>query len=196
MTPDDQDRLSSALAFALEHHGDQTRKGKTVPYVAHLLQVAGLVFEHGGGMDEAVAGLLHDTVEDCEEVDIEAVRERFGAAVAAIVASCTDTLEGDTPEKKSPWKQRKLAYIEHLREAGQPARLVSACDKLHNLSDILSDLRLDGPVTLERFSAEPRQLLWYYEGVREATDPDLPDSLRSQLDHAIAEFRRHVEAIA
>jgi GTP pyrophosphokinase len=196
MTPNDQDRLGSALAFALEHHGDQTRKGKTVPYVAHLLQVAGLVFEHGGGIDEAVAGLLHDTVEDCEEVDEATVRARFGPAVADIVASCTDTLAGDTPEKKSPWKQRKLAYIEHLREASGPAGLVAACDKLHNLSDILADLRLAGPQTLERFSAEPRQLLWYFEEVREAIGPGLPDSLRAQLDHAIAEFRQHVEALA
>jgi (p)ppGpp synthase/HD superfamily hydrolase len=196
MTPEDQSRLSDALAFALEHHGDQTRKGKPVPYVAHLLQVAGLVFEHGGGIDEAVAGLLHDTVEDCEEVDEEAVRERFGSAVAAIVTSCTDTLEGDTPEKKAPWKERKLAYIEHLGEASGPARLVSACDKLHNLSDILADLRLEGPETLERFNAEPRELLWYYEGVREAAGPELPDSLRAALDHAIAEFREHVQSFA
>ncbi|MBW2274247.1 MAG: HD domain-containing protein [Deltaproteobacteria bacterium] len=196
MTPEEQLRLSEALAFALEHHADQTRKGKPVPYVAHLLQVAGLVFEHGGGMDEAVAGLLHDTVEDCETVDLDAVRHRFGPVVAGIVDSCTDTLEGDTPEKKSPWKERKLAYIEHLREASKPARLVSACDKLHNLSDILADLRLTGPETLERFSAEPRQLLWYFEAVREAAGPDLPDSLRSQLDHAIADFRQQVEAFA
>ena len=41
-------KLVAALEFALSAHGDQKRKGKDVPYVSHLLQVAGLVLEHGG----------------------------------------------------------------------------------------------------------------------------------------------------
>ena len=61
----DRQRLVEAFTFAVEHHGAQVRKGTRIPYVSHLLQVAGLVFEHGGTVSQAVAGLLHDVVEDC-----------------------------------------------------------------------------------------------------------------------------------
>jgi (p)ppGpp synthase/HD superfamily hydrolase len=33
-----------------------------VPYIAHLLAVAGLVLDYGGTESEAIAALLHDAV--------------------------------------------------------------------------------------------------------------------------------------
>ena len=47
LTPD----FSEALVFATELHSSQIRKGTEVPYVAHLLAVAGLVLEYGGTED-------------------------------------------------------------------------------------------------------------------------------------------------
>ena len=57
-------RLADALDFAVRAHGDQIRKGTTIPYVSHVLGVAALVFEGGGDEDLAIAGLLHDVLED------------------------------------------------------------------------------------------------------------------------------------
>lgn len=192
MRTQDQSRLTAALAFALEHHGSQTRKGKPVPYVAHLMQVAGLVLEYGGGVDEAVAGLLHDVLEDCEGVTEASLRELFGPAVARIVVACTDTLEGDTPDDKSPWKERKLSYLARLREADASCRLVSACDKLHNLRDMLADIRWEGVGTLDRFNTTAQELQWYFDGIREATAGGLPKQLENELEAQVAEFRRQV----
>ena len=192
MHPDDQARLAKALRFALEAHGDQKRKGTEIPYVSHLLQVAGLVLEHEGGADQAVAALLHDTIEDCD-VSEDTLRERFGAEVGRIVRSCSDVLEGDTSGTKSPWRDRKKRYIQHVRGEDAAIRLVSACDKLHNLRSMLADLHSEGPATLERFSGSPRQLLWYYREVRAAVGDDLPARLLRELDAGIAEFTRFVE---
>jgi len=64
MTPLLGPRFRQALTFATELHADQPRKGTTVPYVSHLLAVAGLVLEAGGDEDVAIAALLHDAVED------------------------------------------------------------------------------------------------------------------------------------
>jgi (p)ppGpp synthase/HD superfamily hydrolase len=185
-------RLADALVFALEVHGNQTRKGKEIPYVSHLLQVAGLVLEHGGDWELAVAGLLHDSIEDCEEVTFEVLRKRFGAKVARIVASCSDLLEGDTPDRKAPWTLRKRRYLAHLAQADAAVRLVSACDKLDNLRSIIADLGAEGVATLERFRATPAQTRWYYESVREVLAPDLPERLRREMDALLAELRRFV----
>ncbi|MBC7162664.1 MAG: HD domain-containing protein, partial [Immundisolibacter sp.] len=56
------DRYAEALVFAREAHSGHVRKGTAIPYVSHLLAVSGLVLEHGGDEDQAIAGLLHDCV--------------------------------------------------------------------------------------------------------------------------------------
>ena len=60
----------------------QTKKGADTPYVAHLLGVAALVLDHGGSEAEAIAALLHDSIEDAG-VSPKQIRRRFGAKVAA-----------------------------------------------------------------------------------------------------------------
>jgi (p)ppGpp synthase/HD superfamily hydrolase len=46
------ERFTKALAYATEVHSGQSRKGTSVPYVAHVLAVCSLVLEDGGGEDE------------------------------------------------------------------------------------------------------------------------------------------------
>jgi len=68
----DPDRFAEAVAFAARGHADQGRKRAKsdprplIPYLSHLLGVAGLVIEDGGDADEAIAGLLHDYIEDVD----------------------------------------------------------------------------------------------------------------------------------
>ncbi len=73
------ERFRDALTFAAELHDKQFRKGTATPYVAHLLSVAGIVLDYGGAEDEAIAALLHDSVEDQGGAETaEAIRARFG----------------------------------------------------------------------------------------------------------------------
>jgi (p)ppGpp synthase/HD superfamily hydrolase len=183
--------VGRALAFALEKHAGQTRKGTDVPYASHPLRVAGLVLEHGGDARQVAAALLHDVIEDCGVSDAE-LRERFGAEVAGAVRALSDVLEGDTPERKAPWRERKTRFVARLPGVDPRARLVAACDKLDNLSAIVADLEADGPASLERFTGKPRQLRWYYEEVCRALGPDLPARLRAELDDRLAALRKLV----
>ena len=115
-------RFERALLFATRKHAGQSRKGTAVPYVAHLLSVAGLVLEAGGDEDLAIAALLHDVVEDCGGAPmLKEIRRRFGKRVAHVVEGCTDT----DLDPKPPWRERKEDYIAHLRTADADTRLVS-----------------------------------------------------------------------
>lgn len=185
--PADAARLGAALAYAAEKHGNQARKGTTIPYVSHLLHVAGFVLEHGGGVDEAIAALLHDAIEDCG-IDRGDVEARFGAAVADIVEHCSDLLEGDTPDRKSDWETRKRHYLDHLKDASGSALLVSACDKRHNLVALIADVRRHGRAYLDRFTGKPHQQVWYYQSFRATVADRIPASLDSDLAALIDEF--------
>ena len=124
----------------MEIHADQVRKGSEAPYISHLLGVASLVLEHGGDEDQAIAGLLHDAIEDQGVEQEPVIAARYGERVAAIVRGCTDA---DTLPKP-PWRERKEAYIGHLEHAGADIWLVSCADKLYNARAICTDLRQIG----------------------------------------------------
>lgn len=156
-------RFEEALVFAAQKHKAQTRKGTTIPYIAHLMQVSGLALENGANDDEAIAALLHDVMED-QDVTQEELTSRFGPAVAAIVIECSDSASTD----KAPWKQRKTAYIAHVHTASRSARLVSSCDKLHNARAILADYQELGEPLWRRFSATRSDILWYYRSLASA----------------------------
>jgi GTP pyrophosphokinase len=185
--PADAKRLGRALAYAAELHGGQARKGTTIPYLSHLLHVAGFVLEHGGSIDQAIAALLHDAIEDSEATTAE-LDTSFGTTVAAIVEACTDLLEGDTPDRKSDWASRKRHYIEHLSGAPKAALLVAACDKRHNLAALVADVRRHGVGYLDRFTGRPAQQVWYYRAFRDAVRSRIPRSLDEDLAALIDEF--------
>ena len=176
-------RYAAALAFACEAHSGQVRKGMAIPYVSHLLAVSGLVLEHGGDEDQAIAGLLHDCVEDVGVQLREPIRERFGAGVLAIVDGLTDAVT----QPKPPWRERKEAYIEHLRTAPLPVLRVCAADKLHNLRCIRADHRVHGPALWDRFNAGPADTCWYYSAVTDAlVAAGAPDGLANELRDVLA----------
>lgn len=157
------ERFQEALGYAAALHNTQTRKASEVPYVGHLLSVAGLVIEADGTETEAIAGLLHDAAEDQGgDVTLAEIEELFGPEVAAIVAECSDTVV--TP--KPPWRQRKENYIRHLDKASDSTIRVSMADKLDNARAILRDLRREGPSVWQRFNTDdPQDHLWYYQSL-------------------------------
>ncbi|MGD9762774.1 MAG: HD domain-containing protein [Candidatus Binatia bacterium] len=185
--PQDAQRLGAALAYAAELHGGQARKGTDIPYVSHLLQVAGLVLENGGDVDQAIAGLLHDAIEDCDVTGAEIAR-RFGLDVARMVLTCTDTLDGDTPDSKTDWPTRKERYLQHLARADKHAILVSACDKRHNLASLVGDVRRCGPSYLDRFTGTPDQQLWFYGKFCDVVSDRIPERLEDELRALVEEF--------
>lgn len=167
------DRFTRAVDYARIAHAGQTRKGTEIPYLTHLLGVAVLVIEHGGDEDQAIAGLLHDTIEDCGEAHAAIIRATFGDRVADIVEACTDgTAEGkgghvDAEAKRQDWLRRKREYLEHLKHANDATLLVSACDKLHNAKAIVQDLDDPevGKAVFNRFKGGIIGTLWYYESL-------------------------------
>ncbi len=178
MPPTLSSRFEAALVYATQVHARQLRKGTAVPYVSHILIVAGIVLESGGDEDEAIAALLHDAVEDQGgEGRLADIRARFGDRVAEIVSGCSDT----TSRPKPPWEGRKRRYLAHLPSASPSERLVSAADKLANARAILDDYRRAGEGVWSHFNASRDQILWYYrelvKAFREAGGPPLVEEL-------------------
>ncbi len=121
-----------ALDFAVEAHRGQWRKSGD-SYILHPCNVARILAEEMEIRDPEIlaAALLHDTVEDVEEVTTEVIGERFGKNVEIIVDGCTKITHffGD--------KQTFYKLVHRKIFSGAAARLevmlVKLADRLHNL---------------------------------------------------------------
>ena len=194
---EERKRLLDATEFAYTWHAEQRRKQSEVPYVSHLLQVAGLVLEHGGNVDQAIAGLLHDSLEDAPDAQQRAAREqtiaeRFGEDVLGMVRDCTDTGPDESLEQKRPWAERKTNFVERLAHARPDSLLVVACDKRHNLQAIVGDVRSEGASVFERFTGRPGQQVWYFEAVLGVLRDSIPIRLGQELDSLLDALKSQV----
>ena len=145
--------LVDVVAWATAVHAEQVREVDNAPFVLHPLEVASTLSSRG--YDDAVvaAGLLHDAVEKTETT-IEAVRERCGDRVAAIVAAVT---EDDTI---TDYAERKSKLRAQMAAAGVDAHAVYAADKLTKARELRAQVARDRQaVTDPAF----RQRLGHYE---------------------------------
>ena len=158
----DLDEYLEAYVYSYKLHKKQTRKGSNIPYFTHLSSVSNLIIENNGTTTQAIAGLLHDAVEDQGGAKTLAViKRKFGPRVAKIVDQCSDT----TIKPKPPWKKRKIKYIKDIKNKSQDTLLVSLCDKYHNANCILSDYQKVGEEIWDRFTASKQETFWYYESL-------------------------------
>jgi (p)ppGpp synthase/HD superfamily hydrolase len=191
-TPKLSGQFSKALVYAERKHHNQVRKGGDIPYVGHLLSVASLVINDGGSEEQAIAALLHDTVEDQGgPATLEEIRANFGEDVARIVEQCSDTDEVPKP----PWLERKRRYIDHLADVGRDTLLVSVADKLDNARSMLRDYHTHGSSLWDRFNRKnPHDHLWYYDSLLEAYRKNGLDSwMVDELGRVVGELKRLVE---
>lgn len=129
----DADRalLLKAYEFAREKHGDQLRQSGD-PYYSHPVRVATLLASIRLDQATIMAGLLHDTVEDCDDVDLKMIEDGFGADVAELVDGVTKLgqLEYQSEASKQAENFQKfiLATVNDVR-----VLLVKLADRLHNM---------------------------------------------------------------
>jgi len=187
------DKFDRALALASKLHRHQKRKGSEVPYISHLMGVAALVLEDDGDEEEAIAGLLHDALEDCaEDISGEDLEEQFGPRVRELVEACTDTPLDFEGGRKPDWKARKDAYIARIA-SGEMSLRVSLADKVHNVRCLLRDHRLEGAAVWERFSADKDETLWFYRALAVAYRAGGAEGfLIEELERTVAEIEARV----
>ena len=188
----DLDKYLEAYVYSYKLHKKQTRKGSNIPYFTHLSSVSNLIIENNGTTTQAIAGLLHDAVEDQGGAKtLAAIKRKFGPKVAKIVDQCSDT----TIKPKPPWKTRKIKYIENIKNKTQDTLLVSLCDKYHNANCILSDYQKVGEEIWDRFTASKQETFWYYESLYKEFKKYLKNHLEliKAYKNAVDEMKRIIQ---
>lgn len=124
--------IKNALDQAAYWHRDQKRKYPVeIPYMSHIAGVAAILSRHRFSPEIVVAGILHDTIEDCG-ISADELREKFGPNVTRWVVQCSE------PDKSLSWEDRKRLYFEHFLDKDWQAQAVAIADKIDNFQSILA----------------------------------------------------------
>ncbi len=140
--------VEKAYHFAEKAHEGQKRKSGEA-YFVHPVCVATTLTELMIDAPTVAAGLLHDTVEDCEDVTLDTIRENFGDEVARLVDGVTKLKKLDFADKEEQQAEslRKmiLAMSKDIRVV-----LIKLADRLHNMRT----LRFQSPARQQAIARE------------------------------------------
>ena len=143
---DEIEFIKSAYEYAYLAHDGQTRKSGE-PYIIHPISVSLRLAQLALPADLIVAGLLHDTVEDCG-IEVEDIRKEFGDSVALLVDGVTKlkqielTASSGGSRQRRHHEDRRQERIESLRKmfvsAGEDRRvlLIKLADRMHNIETL------------------------------------------------------------
>jgi (p)ppGpp synthase/HD superfamily hydrolase len=185
-------KYEEALRLAVVAHDKQTRKGNRLPYIIHPIHVSVILLRHGFSTEAAIAGLLHDIVED-QGYDLDEIEERFGTRVAEIVAALSERKRDDDGQRRT-WVVRKREALEQIKMASKEAVAVKAADALHNAESFVEDLEREGPDMWSYFNQGPRRQLDYYRRILETSRQRLgPHPITSELADAIRRLQQIVD---
>jgi (p)ppGpp synthase/HD superfamily hydrolase len=173
-----------ALKVATLAHRQQMRKGSGLPYVVHPIHVSFILLRHGFSTEVAIAGLLHDLVED-QGYELSKIEEQFGPRVAEMVAALTEQ-KRDAHGEKRPWEVRKREALRQIRDSDSETVAVKAADTLHNAQSFVNDIHREGHRVWRHFNRGPQSQLDYYRRILDVTEEKLGDHpLTLELMHAI-----------
>ncbi|WP_289220109.1 RelA/SpoT family protein [Ileibacterium valens] len=131
--PENLQLIDRAYQFALKAHDGQFRKSGE-PYVIHVIQVANILADLHCSPKTIAAGLLHDTVEDCKDVELETISEKFSPEIAQLVDAVTKVgkLNQEFKDEKeylaSNHRKIFIAMAKDIRVI-----LIKLSDRLHNM---------------------------------------------------------------
>lgn len=158
--------VARAFLLAADLHADQTRKASLVPhvpYLSHLMEVAGMVMASGASAKVVAAALLHDAIEDQGNQTRIPIQEQLGVEVLAMVEECTEPGTGGAT--KAPWLERKRAALQRVQTLSMGALMIMVADKLQNMRELRRNFSLRGDETFHGFRADKPSILWFHQEI-------------------------------
>jgi len=145
--------LEKAVRIATLAHEGQRRKEADIPYVSHPVSVAFKLLSHGFSETVVAAGLVHDVLEDTEYPQAQ-LQENLGDEVLTIVLAVTN-------DDALSWEEKKLRYIETVRNGPEGAKAVAIADKIHNAESLLNAYVEVGPQVWKNFNRGKEKKMWF-----------------------------------
>lgn len=127
--------IKKAFDLAIASHEWQIRKYEWVPFVTHPIAISLDLATKYWDVDLLIAWLIHDTVEDCDDVQMNDIYDLFGSSIWHLVDAVTDStmcfygkedvIYADKIEKILAWGMTDVRVL-----------LLKIADRDHNLKTL------------------------------------------------------------
>ncbi len=181
--------IEKAVKFAIKAHEGQFRKGSSIPYITHPLEVCTIVSLITDDEEVRCAAILHDTVEDTS-VTIEDIEENFTKRVANLV-------EFESEDKSKSWIERKMHTLNTLKDESIEVKIIALADKLSNIRSSARDYLSLGDDFLSRFNEKDKvkQAMYYYgilDALKDLKDNDFYKEYEKLCDFVFGDVKEKV----
>lgn len=162
--------LSKAFIFAVKAHDGIYRKCSKIPYITHPVEACEIVSRIKPDEILMSAAILHDTIEDCENINYDTIKENFNERIAYLV-------QCQTEDKTKNWEYRKKHTIDFLKNTNDiDIKILALADKLSNMRSIYKDYVVMKDNIWQKFNQKNKdKQLWYYKNILYALS-DLKDT--------------------
>lgn len=130
-TPKNRKLLISAFNFAYDGHAGMKRKTGE-PFILHPIEVSKIVIkEIGLGVTSVVCALLHDVVEDNDEISLDIISNKFGPRIASIIDGLTkikNVYADELNVQAATFRKMLMSIPKDIRVI-----LIKLADRLHNM---------------------------------------------------------------
>lgn len=123
--------ISKAYEFAKEKHKGAFRVDGS-PYIKHPVETAEIIVSLHAGPNTIAAGLLHDTIEDVEEVDEKMIEEIFGEDIASLVMAVTKVSVNESSTINDN-KDKTIQKVFHAMSSDVRTIIIKIADRLNNM---------------------------------------------------------------
>ncbi len=124
-------KIINAYNFAYEAHKGLKRKTGE-PFILHPIEVAKIVLsEIGLGVTSVMCALLHDVVEDNDDISLEDIETQFGKQVASIIdglTKITNVYDDEQNVQAETFRKMLMTIPQDIRVI-----LIKLADRLHNM---------------------------------------------------------------
>lgn len=124
--------IIKAYEFADEHHKGCKRKSGD-RYITHPVAVACILASWKADADTIAAALLHDTIEDCEDVSVDTIREEFNDVIAVLVDGVTEIKKIDFNNDKRLADIATQVKISESITKDIRILIIKFADRIHNM---------------------------------------------------------------
>lgn len=179
--------LEDAIQFAARAHAGQVRKGSSIPYICHPIEVMMLTARMSKDPEVAAAAALHDTLEDTDTTE-EDIRRNFGDRILEMVKGESEDKRPHLPAHET-WKLRKEESLKRAKTAPIEHKIIMLADKLSNIRSTYREYQKMGDLVFERFNVKDKEShAWYERGCLDALSElkDLPQY--SEYAHLVSEI--------
>lgn len=151
----------------------------------HSIGVAAILAKYNASEKSVIVWLLHDVIEDIEDWENKLREKWYSEEIISLVKELSE-------DKSLSRAERKKQYLEHLKEAWNDIKTISAADKLYNVRSFFDGYIVEQDEMRNKFNAGKDDQIKLLNDYMNALKNNYSHPIADELEGVIQSFLRMI----